>query len=674
MHLIIRKIRTKLKKMAFLAAFLFATAIVDAQNSRPWSEYLEELNSTEDFESVDWEQYEDFLSELAENPLNLNTASREDLEQLPFLTAQQIEDIQAYIYQYGTMKSLGELAMIESIGWSQRKLLGYFVYAGDVKERTFPSLKDISRYGKQELTGMISIPFYERKGDRSGYAGYPYKHWLRYQFHYSDFVKFGLVGSQDAGEPFFANKNPDGYDYYSFFFQLKKLGWLRNLTLGRYRLHFGMGLVLNNDFGFGKQATLSTLGRSSNNIRTHSSRSSANYLQGVATTFQLASGLDLSAFVSYRKIDATLSKDGSEIQTIVKTGYHRTLKELEKKNDASQVLAGGNLNYFLKGFHVGTTAFYTSLDKPLKPKSTQLYKYFAPEGKRFWNASIDYGYLSRRLNVSGETATGSSRGIATINSISYLFPNDLSLMALQRFYSCRYSSLFSSSFSEGGSVQDESGIYLGADWNVSRHLQLKGYTDYAYFAWPKYRVSESSIGWDNFLSATILYNRWNFFTSYRYKLREMDSKKLGRVAFTRNQRFRVSAGYEQGGFSSKMQLDISHYQFEEESFGYMLSQNLRYKLNWWQVNGSLGYFHTNDYDSRVYAYEPGMLYNISFLSFYGEGIRYALSARTEIGKHFVLIAKLGTTDYFDRNKISNSYQRINRSSKTDLELQLKMKL
>lgn len=113
------------------------TTLLFAQKNRPWQVYLEGLNGTEDFESTNWEQYEELLSDLAEHPININTATREDLEQLPFLNAQQIEDIQAYVYQYGPMKSMGEIAMIESIGWYQRKLLEYFTYAGDVKEKTF---------------------------------------------------------------------------------------------------------------------------------------------------------------------------------------------------------------------------------------------------------------------------------------------------------------------------------------------------------------------------------------------------------------------------------------------------------------------------------------------------------------------------------------------------------
>ena len=130
--------------------------------------------------------------------------------------------------------------------------------------------------------GHAEGSFYERKGDASGtggYLGYPYKHGLRYQFRYGNSVKLGFVASQDAGEPFFGGRNTMGYDFYSFYLQVKNLGRWKNITLGRYRLNVGLGLILNNDFGFGKLSALTSLGRSSSCIiRGHSSCSSANYL------------------------------------------------------------------------------------------------------------------------------------------------------------------------------------------------------------------------------------------------------------------------------------------------------------------------------------------------------------------------------------------------------------
>lgn len=348
--------------------------------SPPWQQLLSDLSASEDFEHVAWQDYEEDLEEMAQHPVNLNTATREELERMPFLTASQVEDILFYIYRYGQLKSMSELTLISSIDWYQRQLMSCFFYvADDGSKPAFPSLKNIAQYGKHEVMGMLKVPFYERKGDASGtdgYLGYPYKHGLRYQFRYGNSVKLGFVASQDAGEPFFGGRNTMGYDFYSFYLQVKNLGRWKNITLGRYRLNAGLGLILNNDFGFGKLSALTSLGRSSSCIiRGHSSRSSANYLQGAAATYTLLKGLELTGFLSYRQIDATLSADGGGIKTILKTGLHRTVNEIAKQKVASNTLVGGNISYRHQGWHIGGTAFYTSFpfrSRPIKASFTSV--------------------------------------------------------------------------------------------------------------------------------------------------------------------------------------------------------------------------------------------------------------------------------------------------------------
>ena len=628
----------------------------------PWQQYLDQLSDVEDFEDQSWEEYEDVLNELAEHPININTATTEDLQRLPFLTAQQIEDIEAYIYRYGAMKSLGELAMINGMSWAQRQLLTCFVYVGEVKTRSFPSLRQIAKYGKHELMGMVKVPLYERKGDADGsYMGSRYKHWLRYQFRYSDKVKMGFTGSKDAGEPFMSKGNGAGYDFYSFYLQIRGWGRLKNLTLGRYRLHEGMGLILNNDFSFGKLSTLSALGRNSNVIRAHSSRYAANYLQGAAATVTVVRGLDVTGFVSYRKIDATL-KDGG-IQTILTSGLHRTASEMAKKDVASAFLAGGNVSYRRGALHVGATGFYNSFSLPLTPNRKLLYKRFAPVGSAFWNASVDYSYVSPRLVVQGETATGSCGVVATVNAMSYVFSNRFSLVALQRFYPYRYYSLYARSFADGTSVQDESGVYLGGSWTPTDRWNVTAYTDVAYFAWPKFGTTGSTHSWDNLLSITFRPSGSTLLGA-RYRYRDKQNNQT--------QRGRFYATYGGRNWSCKTQCDMSYVREPEAaSRGWMASQQAAYRWRWLRLTCMAGYFSTDDYAARIYASEPTLLYGTHFGSFFGRGMRLVLTTRADVGSHLVALCKVGSTKYFDRDCISSGLQQIDGSSQTDVEIQVK---
>lgn len=668
-------LENRMIKYTLIILFAFFSLHANAQQKREWEQYLYQISEMNDTESDVWESYYDMLCDLEANPININIATREELEQLPFLTAEEVEDISEYLYLHGPMKSLGELAMIENLDYFKRRLLFYFTYAGEVESRTFPSMKNILKYGKHDVMGTVKVPFYTRKGDKDGYEGYQYKHSIRYDFSYGDRVRFGVLGAQDAGEPFFAGKNNLGYDFYSFYFVLKKLGKIKTLALGRYRARFGMGLVINNNFSFGKLSALSSLGRGGSNIRAHSSLSSGNYLQGAATTVNIVKGLDVSAFVSYRKFDATLNADDGTIATILESGYHRTETELDKKNNSSHVLAGGNVDYSAGGFHVGLTGVYVSLDKRLKPKTEAVYRRHYASGKDFYNIGIDYGYTGHRISFHGETATGGCNAFATINSLSFSLTDNLDLLALQRFYSFRYYSLFAESFSEGGAVQNESGIYLGANWRPIPNLSVMAYSDFAYFAWPKYQASDSSRSFDNLVQMIYVPGGWTFSARYRYKMRERDNAEKSALIFKKEHKGRLSAAYDSGVWGGKFQADIAYTDYKKKSFGWMLSQNVSVRMEkLFYAIMSFGYFDTDDYDSRVYAYERGMRYSFYSPAYYGNGVRAALFAVSDFSDKITVTAKVGVTKYFDRDKIGSGYQEIDGSSATDLELQLRLRL
>lgn len=639
-----------------------------------WEECFEQFYAESEIKESDKEEILVLLSELAEHPLDLNTATREDLERIPFLNAQQIEDIQAYVYQYHGMRTLGELSMIESIDFQRRQLLSYFVYLSPVSDnKPFPSLKEILSKGHHTLLFTCKAPFYQRKGDINGYLGYPYKHSFRYNFHYNDYFQIGLIGAQDAGEPFFSNKSKFGYDHYSFYIQLRKLGKIKDLVLGRYKLSFGQGLVINNNLSFGKYAALSTLGRQTNGIRVYSSRSSINYLQGAAATIELAHNLDLTTFLSYRTIDATLTSNG-DIKTILNTGYHRTAKEMERKDNASQFTTGGNLNWRCGRLTLGLTALFTHFDKALSPNTDLYYRRYAPSGNDFWNVGINYSYMRKRWSLAGETATCNGGTLATINNISVQVKSNLSLLAMQRYYRYDYTGLFARGFAEGGKIQNENGLLLGTNWEIKHGLSLIAYTDYSYFSHPRFGSHTASRTWDNVLNLYYTHKVWSLCAGYKLKLREKDDFNKTALINEITQRGRLTLNYKAKTWISKTQLDISACHNFSNSIGYMASENVTWVPNsWLQLTALLGYFHTDDFASRIYIYERRPLYSFSFPSFYGIGLHYALFARADLSSNLALILQSSTTSYFDRDKISSGLQQINGSTKSDLELQIRWK-
>ena len=664
-----------MKTCLTLLSFLLPVSLY-GQTSRPWEQLLSDVMTVEDVESSAWEDTYNLLCDLEEQPMNLNAATREELEQLPFLSDRQVEDIMEYRDRYGSMKSMNELRMIASLDIVQIELMGYFTYVPeDVKEKSsFPPLAHIAKYGRHELMGNVRVPLYKRKGDDNGYLGYPYRHWLRYQFNYNDFVKAGLVGSQDAGEPFFANRNSAGYDFYSYYVQVKHMGRLENLVVGKYKLSAGMGLVLNNSFGMGKLSMLQQLGRNTSTVRPHSSRSQSGYFQGAAATVRLSAPLQLTAFVSYRPIDATLNADNT-MRSIVTDGYHRTETEMAKKNNSHATDAGAHIAYRHQGLHAGATAVYTHFDRELKPLTSTPYRRYYAQGQDFLNLSADYGYMHPRFALNGETALDRQGHIATLNNLSLQATDGLSLMLLQRFYSYRYTSLYARAVSEGGHVQNESAIYFGATWKVSPKLRLQVYTDYAYFAWLRYQVSQSSRAWDNLLSLTYSLGDWTLTGRHRLQFRPKDDATKTQLQDLTEHRARLALSWNGTNLSCTTQADgVSTGASGAHDKGFMVGESVACQWRSLKLSFNAGYFNTDSYDARLYVYERGPLYAFSYPSYYGEGVRCAMMIQATISRRLTLTAKGGYTHYLDRDVISSGLQQIDGSTMTDVDLQFRWKL
>jgi hypothetical protein len=157
---------------------------------------------------------------------------------------------------------------------------------------------------------------------------------------------------------------------------------------------------------------------------------------------------------------------------------------------------------------------------------------------------------------------------------------------------------------------------------------------------------------------------------YRLRFRQKDSDKD--LITQKEHRARLTAEYN-GGIVSRTQIDLSMITSTDRHRGFMISESIGYTHRWLRMNAGFGYFHTDDYESRIYLYEPGPLYNYSVVQYYGQGVRYWMMCRAAIGRQLVLTAKIGTINYFDRSVIGTSYQQTYGSSMTDLDLQLRWK-
>lgn len=649
---------------------------VEAQ-SFLWEDFVERLSTDDRIES---EERADILEEWEEwhrHPLNINTTTKEELERLPFLTAGQVEAILAYIYRYGPLKTLGELQLIRELDFESRNCLWLFYRALPVeKEKAKLHVKNLLKSGKNSLMTKIDIPLYQRDGYKSytdeellknpnrKYLGNALYHSLRYRYAYGKRVFWGFAVEKDGGEPFGSYGNWS-YDAFSFHFLLHDVGRLKTLALGDYKLSFGEGVVMNTGFSFGKAAfgTFSPL----RGIRRHSSTDEYNYLRGAAATLRFGH-TDVSVFFSRRKLDATPAGNDS-VSTLRTDGYHRTLSEVARKHNLTALLTGGNLTWRYGCYRVGATGYHLRYDKCFVTGSA-LYRKFYPHGKHFSVVGADYGYQGYRLSLAGETAySDNRRGWATLNRAGYRINERYRLMLLQRFYSYKYYSFLGSAFSEESRLCNESGVYAAFESSPLDGLEITAYADFFYSPWPRYTLSHSSAGQEGGLQLRWSWSRKaNLLFRYRVKSKEkFDCRHL-------SQWLKGQLTVQPANQLDCQTVFLFHTQTgaaDRRSRGYGCGQTLkrRWAADKIRTAVSVAYFHTDDYDSRLYFYEPGLPYTFYYPAYYGRCLRAALLVQGK-WNGWMLAAKYGLTHFFDRDEIGSGTQRISCASKNDISVQL----
>ena len=657
-----------------------------------WMEYIEEL--AESFEEDD-ERIETIfadLSFLAENPFDLNSADAEMFRRLPFLSDLQIDDIVGYRQRYGNMVTVYELKNIPSMDWPTIELILPFVFAGDTENQLRSiSPKNVLKYGTNELAIRYSRTLQEKQGYKPlsdsilqqspnrKYLGEPFYHSIRYSYTFDERIQAGLVAEKDAGEPFW-NSTHKGYDYYSAHLFLRYMGALKSLAIGDFKASFGQGLVLSHDFAPSRNAFLSQIERRNNGFRRHYSTNEVDFFRGVASTLQLKD-FAVSFFYSFRRLDATA--DGETITTFKTDGMHRLVNDRDKQGNVSTHTYGGNIRYATPQIVFGVTAIgyqFGNLSVEPEPRPYNLF-YF--RGNRNMNVSVDYQYKHRQLKFFGETAMSSNKALATLNVLQWTPTSYASGLILFRSYARDYQSFYGNAFSQNSMVQNEQGLYLGMQLSPVAHWKLSGYADFFRFPWLRYGVDAPSSGVEYMVQAEYaLLDKFSMYFRYRYRQKESNraQENMPEISILPDMQHRIR--YQMiykptAALASRTSFDFSFFDEKKgsESRGWMVAEMISWKPSSIPLQADLyfAWFNTDDYASRIYAYEKRLLYVYNSQSFYDKGTRMSAVVRYFLTKQLSVSAKIGWTHYFERETIGSGLETIEGNNRTDVDIVVQWK-
>lgn len=660
-------------------------------------EYLSENLETED---IPLEDITEDLYYFIDHKINLNRTNGEDLKALQLLTDIQIVSLLNYRKQFGKLISIYEIQAIPFWDLNTIFLILPFIYVDDKFDQLQVSLKEALKYGTFEMflryqrvledrRGYQNVPDSILMNSNSYYHGNPDRYYTRMRFTYRNNISVGFTADKDPGEVFFRGINKNGFDFYSAhaFYQGGK--YLRTVALGDYQIQIGQGLNLWVGYAFNKTADVINIKKNPRGLRPYGSVDEARFLRGGAVEVAYKNW-HLTTFGSVKRMSATLIQaldtltQEEEIATAINmTGLHRTNSEMARKNAITERIFGTYAQYKTAAFQVGISAVHHSYDvsfeRPLQP-----YNRFDFRGRELMNVGIDYNYVFKNTNFFGEVVRSGSGAIGMLHGALIALDPKLSLSILYRKYPRDFHTFYSQGFREGSRSQNEEGLYTGLFWKIHKRLTWDNYLDVFRFPWLRFQVHAPSHGYE-FLSQ-LTYKpdkKLEIYARFRQQVRQRNSRTLdGTVreienVYQRNYRLHFSyKASESVTLKSRIEFVGVHRKSMDFERGVLVYQDIIYKPKSSPISLSLRYaiFDTDSFDTRIFAFESNML-NVFYIPAHsGKGMRAYALLRYQFAKRFDLWLRYALFSYDNVQTIGSGPERIEGSRKSDIGVQLRMRL
>ena len=636
--------------MPVLLLFMFFNTVFSQEIPQGIEEQLENLAEQQQAISEDDNQLLQ-LAQFRKEPLNLNTANKNELFALGFLNDLQIENLVGYRQLMGMLIDIHELQAVP--GWNIttiRQLLPFITIVSPL------SLKDQAqkrfRNGEHQVLFRVSQEFDETsKPEIEKYKGSAQHLYLRYRYHYKNLLQYGIVADKDAGEQFLRGVQRMGFDFYSFHFFWKKTKRIQAIAIGDFVVNMGQGLIHWQGLAFGKSADAMNIKRQAPVLRPYNSAGEFNFHRGAGITMGKGKW-EATIFLSWRKLSASLTVDSIQhtlsVSSLPQSGYHRTEAELAGRNKLHQLAVGGNINYSNGRFHVGVNSIAHRFSMPLQ-KSNEPYNLFAIKGKDWFNGSIDYQYTFRNLHLFGEAAIDRNQHRAIVNGLLVSMDSKIDASVFCRFISKQYQSVSGNAFTENTLPSNEKGIYTAITVRPSAAWRIDMYADIYSFPWLKYRVDAPSIGKDFLMQVSYKPDRrMEIYTRFRNKGKQLDQPGNDfyspAITFSSKQNWRIHLGYKiSPAIEVRSRVEMNWYDADitrndnniEKQSGFLtfidfIHKPMSKKLSWIL---RMQYFETNGHDSGVYAYENDVLYSYSVPVFFDKGYYAYVIINFDLNQH-----------------------------------------
>ena len=661
-----------------LLFFLICFSSIFSQ-SADLQEVLKTLSQRYD-EAANYEDMAALLTDLYSNPISINGNSREDLEQLFFLTDEQIENILYSHYMQGDFTSPYQLQRVDGLDSTTIRCMVPFISFA-------PSITTVKYHVRGSSIARLSSVMETPRGYKSinneppRYVGNKLNNMIRLRLQDNRVSEIGMIAEKDAGESYLDSKShlPD---HLSGFYQLKNGGVLRHLVIGDYNVSFGQGLVMGQGMMVGKSNEVLKIKSSYSGIRRHFSTVESGYCRGAALLLGKRK-FRFTTFGSFKEIDASSLIDtlflNNEIQTLYTTGLHRTTSEIASKSAISELFYGASAQYrFLNGLvelgGVGYRFGETFANKD------DLYLAHLQRDQSGANSFLAFSGITNRLRYFGEIAVSEKSALALTGGAVFRASNRVQIALQARHIAKDYFAPRLRTFSESSGGSGESGIYLGCKLGLASKGILSGYVDLFRFDWPRYQINALTYGNDWLVQYQLpLLSKLDFEILIKGgENMVMESSEMvgarGVIpqSYLNGRLLVTSQVTESVEWASRV--DFSRGKLDEVvvGTGVVVAQDFKVK----QINKHFTLFFrvllfdVDDEGSRIYVYEPDLLYSYNSQSYEGKGVRLVLGGGYKVASWITISAKIGRTTYSDRESIGAGADEIRSNHKSDGKFQI----
>lgn len=687
-----------MNKIGIILLFIFFRFDFQAQTRQEIvQQRIEFISEQLEAEEVDLTDVIASLNYYIDHPLNLNNATREQLQEIGLLTDVQINDLLLHRKQFGKLISKYELQVLKYWDLSTIQLILPFIKIDDKLDQVHVSLKEALKYGKFELflryqtipepkAGYERVPDSVLLSSNKYYHGNADRYYTRFRYSYRTNISVGFTAEKDPGEQFFRGSQKQGFDFYSAHAYYKGGKYLRGIAVGDFQVQIGQGLNFWSGYAFNKTADVANIKKNAQALRPYTSVDENRFMRGVGIDLGYKNW-SLTLFGSQKKVDGSVVSDSlldefEFVSSINLSGLHRTNSEIARKHTLTERIIGSNVRYQKGGFQAGVAAISQGYTSPFN-RDTLPYSQFDFRGKSLTSFSADYSYVWRNMNFFGEYARSyEQKDHAILQGLIIALDARASLSLLYRNYGKAYHTFYNNAFSEGSRTQNENGLYMGLRLKLSSAWSINTYYDVFQASWLKYQLDAPSSGHEFLFQPSYKPNKQlEIYARFRQQLRQKNSRDSdGTITpiedvFQRNYRLNLSYQISEAiTLKSRIEYVTIHRPSNTPEKGMLFTQDilLRPKSSPIDIAFRYALFDTDSYDSRLYSFESNALYVFSVPAYYYQGSRAYLMVRYTFLRKFDLWVRYGNFIYANRTSLSSGSEEISGNRKSDLTFQLRM--